>query len=470
MKLSFYHVVSPVFFDERDERSKRAIFATRTANLRVIDEKSWESIGSGRFDELSPEILAELVDIEFLVPEDENELQTILDRNESARWQDDDLYLVVQPTAYCQLGCHYCGQSHSPDRLSEEDANRLLDRTREKLKTGRFKSLSIGWFGGEPLAGLPVIRSLTPKLQSLAAEFGCSYRAKIVTNGLALTPNIARELIEELKIDSIEITLDGTAEFHDLRRMQKNGHPTFEKIFTNLVNLAYEPDLNASLIVRCNVDRQNVESVSPLLELLAFVGLQERISFYVAPIHSWGNDADARGLSKEEFAGREIVWLNEMIELGFTPNPLPERVPIVCMALQPAAELVDARGNIFNCTEVSYVPAYGSPNRYAIDHLSGETMPGNREILGDFNEKINQGVYPCSTCRMLPVCGGSCPKSWLEGHPACPIAKYNIEQRLLLAYALSRLDREKPAPRSRPATERKGDNVLQFEGKLAVNF
>jgi uncharacterized protein len=39
---------------------------------------------------------------------------------------------------------------------------------------------------------------------------------------------------------------------------------------------------------------------------------------------------------------------------------------------------------------------------------------------------------------MLPVCGGLCPKSWLEGTPACPSAKFNITERLMLQYALER--------------------------------
>ena len=69
-------------------------------------------------------------------------------------------------------------------------------------------------------------------------------------------------------------------------------------------------------------------------------------------------------------------------------------------------------------------------------------MPGKRDRLGNFNERIRQGEYPCSTCRMLPVCGGACPKSWLEGIEPCPSAKSNVEQRLLLSYALSRLEQE----------------------------
>ncbi|HEY9602548.1 MAG TPA: radical SAM protein, partial [Allocoleopsis sp.] len=232
IKLSQYYVVTSPFFDELDGRTKRVIFATRTATVRIIDELSWNLIETGQFDELPQDILSDLMRIELIVPYDEDELKAILDRNTAIAKNDDDLYLVIQPTAYCQLGCHYCGQQHTSKMMSEEDGQRVLERARAKLETQQFKSLSIGWFGAEPLVGLPVMRRLTPQLQALAASFSCRYNAKIVTNGLALTDNVATEIVNDLGVKSIEITLDGVAPFHDARRMQKNGLPTFDKIFS----------------------------------------------------------------------------------------------------------------------------------------------------------------------------------------------------------------------------------------------
>lgn len=442
IKLSNYCVLTPPFFDEVEGRNKRIIYATRTANVRIIDETSWKIIEDGLFEQLTKETLFDLVDIELLVPAEEDELTTILNRNDAAAIEDDVLYQVIQPTAYCQLGCHYCGQEHKNKLLSEENQQLFIKRTLAKLEEKQFRRLSIAWFGAEPLVGLPVMRTLTPQLQALAESFGCSYYAKVVTNGLALTEKVATEIVNNFGVRSIEITLDGVAEYHNVRRMQKNGTPTFDKIFANVLALTRRQDLNVELSIRCNVDRQNYESVSPLLQLLASEGLQERIRFYVAPIHSWGNDAHTGSLAPEEFAAWEIAWFGEMIELGFKPHLVPSRQPIVCMAVMPKAELVDAYGNIFNCTEVSYVPTYGTLNEYAIGQLSGKETQGVRERLGNFNKQIRQGEYPCFSCRMLPVCGGGCPKAWQEGLEPCPSAKRNIEQRLLLSYAVSRIEQQ----------------------------
>jgi uncharacterized protein len=146
------------------------------------------------------------------------------------------------------------------------------------------------------------------------------------------------------------------------------------------------------------------------------------------------------------FADWEIRWFVEMAELGFGLALLPKRRPIVCFAVLPTAELVDANGELFNCTEVSYVPKYGRPNEYAIGTVAGGEQPGRRQRLALFNERVGRGGYDCSECRMLPVCGGCCPKLWEEGITPCPTPKFNIETRLLLRYALARVDASAAAP------------------------
>jgi uncharacterized protein len=442
IKLSQYHVATQPFLDEVEGNIKRILYATRTASVLVIDETSWKTLEAGMFEKLPKEMLFHLVDIELLVPAAENELTTILNRNDTAAIDDDILSLCIQPTAFCQLGCHYCGQEHKRKSLSVLDQQLFVERTRAKLEAKKFQKLSIAWFGGEPLIGLPAMRTLTPQLKALAENFGGEYDAKIVTNGLGLTPQIATEIVNDLGVKSIEITLDGVAEYHDARRQQKNGMPTFNTIFANVVALAQRKDLDTKIIIRCNVDHQNYESVSSLILMLAQEGLQERIKFYVSPVHSWGNDAHKGSLSAEEFAAWDIVWFSEMLQLGFKPEFIPKRRPIVCMAVKSDDELVDADGNIFNCTEVSYVPKYGTPNSYAIDHVSGKKMQGSRDRLSNFNERVRQGEYLCSSCRMLPVCGGACPKLWQEGIEPCPVTKRNIEQRLLLHYAVSRIEQK----------------------------
>lgn len=451
-KLSKYHVVTPRIVDQLDQQSKRLLFATRTAELHLIDDASWQTIESGDLESLAPELLSDLIAAELVVPYHEDELKTVLNRNNQAIRDDDVFSMVIQPTAFCQLGCGYCGQEHTSKWLSTEHQNDLLDHTRRQLSAKRFRNITVSWFGAEPLSGLSVIRSLTPRLKQLAAEFNCTYDSSMTTNGLALTSKVATELVNEHSLRFFTISLDGTREFHDQRRPTKSGAGTFDSIFANVVALASRNDLKVEIKIRANVDRRNCEGVIPLLRLMAGAGIQQRIQFYVAPIHSWGNDAHELALTPAEFAAQEVEWFAEMVRLKYRVGLLPTLQPIVCLAVQPYGTLVDATGTLFNCTEVSYVPAYGNPNLYAIGHVTRGETGKSRDLLGDFNSRVERGEYSCSSCRMLPVCGGACPKAWLEGQEPCPSAKSNIEDRLLLSYALTRIaEQDKAIKASAPS-------------------
>lgn len=448
MKLcvSRYHVATRPFVDFRDGDVKRLVFASRTANVLVVSDRLWSAALDARFDDIPDNFVDELRTAELLVDEREDELDKVLTRHRGASNSDSHLALVVQPTASCQLGCGYCGQLHSLKWLSNEHQREFLLLAENRLSSRPYRSLGVCWFGAEPLAGIAVMRKMSTRLRELAASHGCTYGASIVTNGLALTPTIATELERDHSVATITVSLDGTKDAHDARRHTKAGGATFDRIFKNLVALCKRDDLTMDVDVRCNVDRRNCDAVLPLLEMLAAEGLQRRVRFYVVPIHSWGNDAQRLSLEPQEFADREIEWFVRMFELGFPLSLVPALSPIACIAVKPDSVLIDATGELYNCTEVSYVPAYGDPNEFSIGHVATGEIPGARARIGDFNDRVAAGMYACSSCRMLPVCGGACPKEWLEGREPCPSAKRNIEQRILLAHASSLIDTRVPEP------------------------
>jgi uncharacterized protein len=323
--------------------------------------------------------------------------------------------------------------------MSVEVTERVSSRIERRLANDNFEELEVGWFGAEPLLGLGAMRRLSPRLRSTASAQGVTYSAKIVTNGLRLTSALARELVVDHEVDTAEVTLDGPPAIHDGRRHTKSGRPSFAQIFGNLRSVMAD-DVPLKLRLRCNVDTRNVETVDELIDLIADAGLSAGVEMYLAPVYSWGNDADSRSLAPQEFAAREIEWLAHMQAREFTISLLPERHTIVCLAVRPHGELIDADGTLFNCTEVSYVPSYGRPNRYALGNVRADHEPSAPAPFRDFTESIADGRQTlCADCFFLPACGGSCPKQWSEGRIPCPPAKHNLSERLLLWYAQQRI-------------------------------
>ena len=437
-KLSYYTIFSEPVNNGEDF----ILFSTRTSKATILSKSNGELLLNGSVNEIAPKVYNKLVEDQCLVDENEDELLTIVNENKSYVDNSDRLYEVIQPSAMCQLGCDYCGQEHQKKYLKNDLFDKLINRIRFKAKLSDFKYLDIGWFGGEPLMALTQIRELTPLLKSLAEELNLIYGSKIVTNGLSLKPNIFKELATKLSVSSIEVTLDGTAEFHDRRRHTKEGVASFDLILKNLLNIFKLKNFhkyNCSISIRCNVDHRNWEGVSPLIKLLAKHKFQDYISyFYTMGVYSWGgNDAHTKSLTKEEYAGKEIEWMIEMLEHGFVPAMLPQRQKQVCMAVSKISEMYDPYGNIFNCTEVSLTSVY-EKTPYMLGNLafSDNNLVQNKP-LNDWNDTLLTNRFPCHTCKMLPVCGGGCPKSWHEDMRSCPSSKFNIKDKLLISYLAS---------------------------------
>lgn len=434
-KLSYY----VIFSEPLNSEKKRVLFSSRTGKSLVITNICYECLSNGFFNEIPEMIFDRLKSIKAIVPSDENELQSIVDENLENEEAKEVLYEVIQPSAMCQLGCYYCGQNHVKQNVSADLIQSIIKRIEGKIKSRKYKELHIGWFGGEPLMGLPQMRELSIQLKVLTEKYGLTYSSKIVTNGLSLKKEIFYELVNDLKVKSIEVTLDGTSEFHDKHRYTKKGKPSFDLIFKNLLEIFNLPDyseLDCSISIRCNVDYDNVNGVSPLIELMEKNNIHKKVSyFYPIGIYSWaGNDAHKNSLSKEDFARKELNWLLEMIEKDFPINiPIPARKKSLCIATSSDSDLYDAYGNIFSCTEVS-LASDSEESEFISGHLlKGENDEGTRP-LQNWNRDLLTDEFPCHSCKMLPVCGGSCPKSWMEGMPACPTSKFNIKEKLKLAY------------------------------------
>lgn len=438
-KRSFYTVATGALGGPEAGANGRAIlFSTRTAKTHVLKTQHLDYLNQGQLDLLPDDVFDTLLQAEAIVPAHENELQVVLNRSRAAVADTRTLNFVVMPSAQCQLGCDYCGQSHSKSYMKADIYDQMVARARGMLDVTRHDELHVAWFGAEPLTGLAHIRKLSARLMALAAELGVRYSAHMVTNGLSLKQGIFEELFEQWQVRRFEITLDGDAQSHDARRHTKAGEKTFDLILKNIVDLTHSPVYAGHgqvLSIRCNVDRRNIDRVVPLIELLASMGLSDKVRFYTAPVYSWGNDAHLLSLEKAEYGEREIDFLIALVQNGFKVAPIPGLNKIVCIAVTRDAEVIDSQGQIYNCTEIPLVPLYESAN-YLLGNVRKQPQVSLQErAFHNWPDEIesNKALW-CSTCRMLPVCGGGCPKAWREGNPPCPPAKSNIEDRLALAY------------------------------------
>ncbi len=439
-KLSKYVVIT----DPVNEVSQRVAFSTRKVKKTIITDACYKALVENFVDEIPDTIQKQLLDRGVIVDANCTELEEVISENIEETFLDNgSLYEVIQPSANCQLGCYYCGQEHRKHSVSQQVIDKILDRIIYKFNAGNYKDVHVGWFGAEPLMGLQQMREIDTQLRERLGP-DVPVGGHMVSNGLSLKKNIFLEMVNKFKLNKIEITLDGIKEYHDAHRYTKSGNESFDIIYKNLKDILTIPDfkdLGCRIIIRCNVDEKNVDGVEPLIRKFAEDGLHILISqLYFVGVYSWGgNDAHKKSLTKEAFAMQKLKWDMLKMKLGY-PNAYRRyaRKKVTCIATGGESEMYDAYGNTFNCTEISYAGHYKN-TEYDLGNLIF-TEPSHKfekKPLNDWYQKVRDTKeFPCHSCPLLPICGGSCPKSWVEGNPACPPFKFNIKKELELNYIL----------------------------------
>ncbi|MFC0529789.1 radical SAM protein [Phytohabitans kaempferiae] len=434
LKRSRYALLSDRSFRAPDGARYRFGFASRTAKMFRLREVDAESFTAGRFDEIHPDLVRELTEIEALVSTGEDELGEVTRRRRESSTGARLRRLVFLPTSYCNMGCAYCGQEHTKTPVVQRRVQQKIDRAKAALADPDTTALHVAWFGGEPLLGLRVMREISAVVVPEAQRLGKPYSADVVTNGSLLTHRVLRELYDECAIRWIEVTIDGPREVHDQRRAMRNGSATFDRIvdlIAEVVAAGSHPELTFG--IRTNVDNQNEDRIAELIVELARRGLASpRVILKPAPVHSWGNDVADRELKRWEYAKRELEWAALAQGLGMTfPATLPLRPrAATCIATSRSSEVVDSAGRVYTCTEHPLVP---------VDSVRGQVssldvLPADQHrpegLFDSWYDEVEAGQWPCATCPFMPVCGGGCPKLWKEGELPCPSYKFTWRERL----------------------------------------
>src|ERR1700757_3291210 len=124
-KLSYY----TIFTDEISETLKsRIVFSTITGKAVIVDEAIYTSLINNDFGSIANDVLERLIQEQFLVDVNENELEKIIKENKQTANDDKLFYQVIQPSAMCQLGCDYCGQEHRKVNIKNDLIDKLISR------------------------------------------------------------------------------------------------------------------------------------------------------------------------------------------------------------------------------------------------------------------------------------------------------------------------------------------------------
>lgn len=308
----------------------------------------------------------------------------------------------------CNFACTYCFQSEQRDDATMGDG--VLQQTTDFIKrlSSDVSSISLNWFGGEPLLAMDIVRSITSEIVNFARDRRIRFMSMLATNGYLMVPSVTDELVD-LGIEAVQVTLDGPQEDHDSRRCLLQGGGSFHKIMDNLRYAASTP---MRIVIRSNVDQLNASRLGLLHEDLVRQGVlgTGRSMFYIARTEP--HCGYRHCMSESTFTDFYSSWYEARQQ---RPGLFP-RVPSpldVCMARRPKSFAIDPAGRLYKCVEALGVV------EESVGSVQDEVMQVS-PVLQRWTSLDPFGVEECRECIMLPYCRGGCAYKWMRnGRPHC---------------------------------------------------
>ena len=339
----------------------------------------------------------------------------------------DKVCITICPTMGCNFDCPYCFEDHRPGRMSEKVQDDVAALTERMLNATGAKSLVIIWFGGEPLLMPDIIESLSERLMLLAEKKNVNYSSEIITNGYLLTQELV-DMLVRVKVDQMQITLDGLGATHDATRHLAGGGGTFDRIAANLREL----HIPFPVKVRQNVHYGNISEADQLKDFLINISKESGNTIIPYKYAVDENEASAnRGSDVPLLCDKDRFATG----LEYDVNWFRAGCCTFCGATQLNNISIDDKGNLIKCWENVDKPylSFGKAENWdPKDPIRSASEPDN--LVRFMNCAIPLADEECMNCIWLPSCAGGCPVKRLEGKRKCVTYKDDPEAFVLALY------------------------------------
>ena len=319
---------------------------------------------------------------------------------------------VLLVTFDCNLRCAYCWQQHKINKssaMTQEKVDAIfetLPKLAANLNIESDATPIIQLFGGEPL--LPENTALVEYILKKCKSRG--YNVQITTNGVYV-PDF-QDMLLRYGVNEIQITVDGTADFHNRRRVGSD----YKSLMDSIGALLFHNETYIKL--RVNVDRGNLNSLPELANEIIDRRWYTSSKFfaYTTPLRDPSFDSQtlingrkellAAFLDmKREYPQTEIFWFmgwdgyQPVIGLEYNGRfPYPKTY--IC-DININQFVFTPSGSIHLCAEESQGEAGAVGSYYPAFSL-------DEPKFSSIYYKTPQELGRCEGCVMLPVCGGGC--------------------------------------------------------------
>ena len=406
MKISKYTFLFPV-------GEEYYIYNTLSNALLAIDKDSYNTLKQIQTEQAQIEnstIDAELYEVlsekRFITENEKDDFLMYKSMIDAQRNGLSHMHLTIAPTMDCNFSCHYCFEEKEETYITSEVIDSLIKYIEQQKE---LSGIFLTWFGGEPLMAIDKIQEFYRKFKPVWGEK--EFRSNIITTAYHITPEVI-EILKEVKVSSMQITLDGSKETHNKIKYTNDCSDVFSKVIQNidlLTELAPEIYIN----IRINLTRENIKEYVELYKFLAERYNGKKIGIAPGFVLSRGCNNDKESplfLSVKECAGYILhLFYNERIHSPAIRYP--ERFFNECAIRSRTAIGIAPEGYVYKCWEVigNKKQAIGKLTEDGqIEYTNITVLNRHRYGADTLDDKV------CASCAYLPVCNGGCPIQRVE--------------------------------------------------------
>lgn len=402
MKYSQFNSI--VTFDERHH-----LYNSFTQKFIVIDSTLKEMLeaaiveGVDGLDEFHPDFYAYLKSEEYLIPNEVDEVQKVVELARSVDENNNSFLLTINPTMNCNFKCWYCYETHiKKSAVTVEMIDKIGMFMEKTAKRDGMRYFSLAFFGGEPL--LYFKRDVVPmilQMQKVCSENFVDYSIGFTTNGYLVDQNFIDFFKSNNMTPSLQITLDGFKEEHDKVRFVNASKGSYDEIIAN-VKLLLMNEFPVRL--RINYTTENLPNSYKIASEFTDIPKEILDRYLVMDLHRVWQDSknDDIQIAVDKVVGevrKERVPVEHM-----TLNNVRDS----CYADKRNSAVINYNGDLFKCTARDFTTVTRAGYLSEEGDLVWENDYQERRMKAKFKNK------PCLTCRLMPLCNGGCSQHAME--------------------------------------------------------
>jgi len=337
----------------------------------------------------------------IVIPTNYDELATVKKYQEILWFEDTSTNVEFIVTYACNLKCNYCYAIRKNKMMTPEIACSSADFVIDFAKKRQSKEMMVQFIGGEPLLNTSIIEIIVDKMIKFKNQKSIKMKTSLTTNGILLNKK-SIDSIRRLGPIQVQITIDGPEEIHNKRRFLSGGN-SFKVIINNIIKFKQNID---ELVIRVNIDYENIEYIPDLLQQLYDYGL---VDASLTMIPTFSHTEQCSHYHSYCFTEKDIpskirkVW-SIALDLGFNLGWSPMPTFISCGAVSPSNLAIDPYGDIYKCAA-----AYGDKIHVIGNIFNGIDSSSNSLYESYINrDNLILKNEECKECRSLPICKGGC--------------------------------------------------------------